>query len=68
MLKFLATTENTRKSDEKSQVIIAGKVQKNFRVKLLFAILLELHDASRAILFPKGKPECRKRERERERE
>ena len=68
MLKFLATTEKTRESDEKIRVIIVGKLLKHFRVKLLFASLLELHDASRAILFPIGKPECRKRERERERE
>ena len=64
MLKFLATTESTRKSDQKSRLIIAVNLLKNARVKLLFAILPELHDAGRAILFPIGKQESRKRERQ----
>ena len=61
MLKFLATTENTRTSDKKSRVIIAEKVLKKYERKMLFATLPELHDASRAILFSMGKR--RKRER-----
>ena len=36
MLKFLATTESTRKSDQKSRLIIAVNLLKNARVKLLF--------------------------------
>ena len=63
MLKFLATTENTRKIHQKNRVKIAGKLLKNFGVKLLFAISLELYDESRAILFLLGKRNCRKRER-----
>ena len=63
MLKFLATTENTRTSDQKSRVIIAGKVLKKYERKMPFATLPELHDASRAILFPIPKGKRRKRER-----
>ena len=51
MLKFLATTENARKIDQKIRVRIAGKLLKSARVKLLFEILLEIYVVSRAILF-----------------
>ena len=52
MLKFLATTENARKIDQKKiRVRIAGKLLKSARVKLLFEILLEIYVVSRAILF-----------------
>ena len=64
MLKFFVTTKNKRKINQKIRVIIAGKLLKNTRVKLLFAILPELHDASRAFFFPIGNQECIKRERE----
>ena len=34
MFKFLATTENTRKSREKIRVIIAGKLLENYESKI----------------------------------
>ena len=34
MLKFLATTDNTRKSREKIQVIIAEKMLENYESKI----------------------------------
>ena len=64
MLKLLSTTENKKKSNQKIGVITAGKLLKKTRVKLLFAFLPEFQDASRAILFPIGNQECRKKERE----
>ena len=60
MLKFLATSENARKIDQKIRVRIAGKLLKSAIVKLLFAILLEIYVVSRAILFLIGRRNCRK--------
>ena len=64
MLKILATTENTRKTRQKIRFIIAGNLLKNTRVKLLFAILPELYDTSRAFLFPIGHEELKKSDKE----
>ena len=61
MLKFLATTENTRKIEEKIRVRIAGKSLKNLIVKFLFTVLLELYDPIKAILFLIGRRNCWKR-------
>ena len=43
--------------------MIAGKLLKYARVEMLVAILLELYDESRAILFLTGGQNCWKRER-----
>ena len=51
VLKFLATPEKQNKLDQKTRVIIGGKLLENTRVKLQFAILPEYFDLSRVILF-----------------
>ena len=50
-------------NNQKNRVVIAGKLLKYTRVKMLVAILLELYDESTAILFLTGKRKCWKRER-----
>ena len=63
MLKFLATTDITRKTHQKTRERIKENLLKKTIVKLLFAVLLELSDESRAILFLIGRRSCRKSER-----
>ena len=60
MLKLLATTENSRKSQTEYSSCNRGKLLENTRVKLLFAILPESCDTSRANLFPIQKSRVQK--------
>ena len=66
MLKFQGQLIKRAKVREKIRGIIAEKLLENTRVKLLFAILPELCDTCRAILFPIGSHELQKSDREKQ--
>ena len=60
MFKFLATTQNTRKSDQKNRTIIAGKTSKKRSVNLLFASLpYKLNESRAVVTFDQNGQNCR---------
>ena len=70
MLKFLATTENTRKSNQKIRVVITGKLLKNTsKIAIRIFTRTTRREQSSLVADRKSRVQAgRKRERERERE